>query len=54
MEMIGKYKITRDYHLAWATFATYNGVTKTVALNPYIEVTEDLLDKVFNALPRLC
>ena len=54
MEMIGKYKITRDYHLAWATFATYNGVTKTVALNPYIDVTEDIIDKVFSAPPKFC
>lgn len=54
MEMVGKYEVSRRYGLVWAMFATFNSVTKTVALDPYLNVTEEMIDEVFSRVPKLC
>ena len=54
MEMVGKYEVSRRYGLEWVLLATYNGVTKTVALDPYLNVTEQMIDEVFSRVPKLC
>lgn len=49
MEMVGKYNIKRSWGLVWNLVATLDGVSKVVALNPNMKVTEEILDKVFES-----